>query len=88
MVVGKAAVLDTFVHSGVIDFSSFERHIEFIRVDGSFTVIMGLETLVPNSDAPSAGLVAGRAVRRRFTNIWKNEMGTWRLFVRHANVVL
>lgn len=88
VVVGKGAVLDTFVHSGVIDFSSFERHIEFIRVEGNFTIIMGLETLVPNSDAPSAGLVAGRPVKRRFTNIWKNEAGTWRLFARHANVIL
>ncbi len=87
VVVGRAAVLDTFVHSGVIDFSSFERHIEFIRVDGNFAIIMGLETLVPNSDAPSAGLVAGRPVKRRFTNVWRNETGTWRLFVRHANVI-
>lgn len=71
----------------MIDFSSFERHIEFIRVEGNFAIIMGLETLVPNSDAPSAGLVAGRPVNRRLTNVWKNEAGTWRLFVRHANVI-
>src|SRR5205807_5520258 len=87
VVAGKGAVLDTFVRSGVINFSSFERHIEFIRVEGDFTIIMGLETLVPNSDAPSAGLVAGRPVKRRFTNIWRNEAGTWRLFARHANVI-
>jgi hypothetical protein len=48
---------------------------------------MGLETVTPITDAPSAGLMAGRVVTRRFTNIWKNEGGTWRLFVRHANVV-
>jgi ketosteroid isomerase-like protein len=87
VVVGKGAVLDTFVRSGVIDFSSFERHIEFIAVVGDFTIIMGLETLLPNSDAPSAGLVAGQPVKRRFTNIWRNEDGRWRLFVRHANVI-
>jgi ketosteroid isomerase-like protein len=87
VVVGKRAVLDTFVHSGVIDFSSFERHIEFIAVVGDFAIIMGLETLLANSDAPTAGLVAGHAVRRRFTNIWRNERGNWRLFARHANVI-
>ena len=87
VVVGKQAVLDTFLRSGVINFSSFERNIEFIRVDGSFAVVMGVETLVPLSDAPSAGLVAGRSVRRRFTNIWKNDRGTWRLYWRHANVI-
>jgi len=87
VVVGRRAVLETFVRAGVINFSSFERQIELIRADGPFVVIMGLETVEPVSDAPSAGLVAGRTITRRFTNIWRNEAGTWRLFVRHANVI-
>jgi ketosteroid isomerase-like protein len=87
VVVGRRAVLDAFVHSGIINFSKFERQIEFIRADGPFVIIMGLETVQPISDAPSAGLLAGRLIKRRFTNIWKNEAGTWRLFVRHANVI-
>lgn len=87
VVVGKRAVVDTFVRAGVINFSVFERQIEFIRADGSFVIIMGLETVQPISDAPSAGLAAGQTIKRRFTNIWKNEGGTWRLFVRHANVI-
>jgi ketosteroid isomerase-like protein len=85
--VGRRAVLDTFVRAGVINFSKFERQVEFIRADGSFVIIMGLETVEPVSDAPSAGLVAGHTIKRRFTNIWKNEGGTWRLFARHANVI-
>ena len=87
VVVGRSTMLDKYVRGGVINFSSFERQIEFIRADGLFVIIMGLETVVPISDAPAAGLVAGQAIRRRFTNIWKNEDGTWRLFVRHANVL-
>jgi ketosteroid isomerase-like protein len=87
VVVGKRAVLDTFVRAGVVNFSMFERRIEFIRADGSFVIIMGLETVQPIGDAPSAGLVAGRIIKRRFTNVWKNEAGTWRLFARHANVI-
>ena len=87
VVVGKGAVLDTFVRAGIINFSTFERQIELIRADGVFVIIMGLETVRPVSDAPSAGLVAGQEIRRRFTNVWKNEAGTWRLFVRHANVI-
>jgi hypothetical protein len=87
VVVGKRAVLETFVRTGIINFSRFERQIEFIRADGAFVIIMGLEIVQPISDAPSAGLVAGQAIRRRFTNIWKNEVGTWRLFARHANVI-
>ena len=87
VVVGKRAVLDTFVQSGIINFSLFERRVEHIRADGPYVFIMGLETVKPNRDAPTAGLVAGQAVERRFTNIWRNEAGTWRLFARHANVI-
>lgn len=87
VVVGRRAVLDTFVRAGVINFSKFERQVEFIRADGPFVFIMGLETVEPVTDAPSAGLVAGHTIRRRFTNIWKNEGGTWRLFARHASNV-
>jgi ketosteroid isomerase-like protein len=87
VVVGRRAVLDAFVRSGIINFSRFDRQIEFIRVDGPFVIIMGVETVQPRADAPTAGLAAGHTVMRRFTNIWKNENGTWRLFVRHANVI-
>jgi ketosteroid isomerase-like protein len=85
--VGKRAALDAFVRGGIINFSSFERQIEFSRTDGDFTFIMGLETLVPLTDAPSFGLKAGRPTQRRFTNIWKRESSTWRLYARHANVI-
>jgi ketosteroid isomerase-like protein len=87
VVVGRQQNLDTFVRGGVINFSSFERTIEFMRVDGNFGVLMGLETVVPRTDVPSAGLVAGQVIRRRFTNIWKKEGDTWRLYWRHANVM-
>jgi len=85
--VGKQAALDAFVRGGIINFSSFERQIEFSRADGDFAFIMGLETLVPLSDAPSFGLKAGQPTHRRFTNIWKRKAGTWRLYARHANVI-
>ena len=87
VVAGRKANLDMFVRGGIINFSSFERAIEFVRVDGDFAVIMGLETVTPVSDAPSAGLVAGQSVKRRFTNIWKKERGAWQLYWRHANVI-
>jgi Domain of unknown function (DUF4440) len=87
VVVGRQTVLDTFVHGQAINFSRFDRQIEFIRADGPYVFVLRLETVTPITDAPSAGLMAGRVVTRRFTNIWKNEGGTWRLFVRHANVV-
>ena len=75
VVAGGRAVLDTFIRAGVINFATFEREIEFIRADGAFVIIMGLETVKPLSDAPGAGLVAGRTIKRRFTNIWKKKRG-------------
>ena len=88
VVVGRQQNLDKFVRGGVINFSSFERTIEFMRVDGEFGVVMGLETVVPRTDAPSAGLIAGQVIRRRFTNIWRKEGDTWCLYWRHANVMM
>ena len=87
VVVGRRAVIDDFVRRGVINFSSFEREIEFLRVDGDFAVIMGAEMVRPMADAPSSGLVAGQVIHRRVTNIWKREGDTWRLSWRHANVI-
>ncbi|MGE0425308.1 MAG: nuclear transport factor 2 family protein [Reyranellaceae bacterium] len=88
VVVGRRAVMDTFVRAGIINFAKFDRDIEFIHIDGTFGIIMGLETVQALSDAPGAGLLAGQEIKRRFTNVWKNESGTWRLFARHANVFL
>ncbi len=84
---GRDAVMSMFVGSGVINFSRFDRNIETVLVDGDYVFIMGSEIVVPVADAPSAGLRAGQVVERRFTNVWKNEAGTWRLFARHANVI-
>jgi ketosteroid isomerase-like protein len=86
LLIGKAAVL-AWVDRGIINFSSFERHVELVRIDGDIAIIMGAETVTPMGDAPMAGLRAGQAIRRRFTNIWKRNAGTWRLYARHANVV-
>jgi ketosteroid isomerase-like protein len=87
VVVGRRAILDTFVGSGIVNFSRFDRQIELIRADGAYVFIMGLEIIQPISDAPEVGLMAGQTIERRFTNIWRNEGGTWRLFARHANVI-
>ena len=78
---GRQAVLD-LVERGVMHYASFERQVEFLRVDGDLAIVMGAETIQPIGDAP----LAGQTVRRRFTNIWRKENGTWRLVARHANV--
>jgi ketosteroid isomerase-like protein len=78
----RSAVLDWF-RKGMTTRSSYERSIEQIRVDGDMAIVMGAETLKPTGNAPQAG----QTVRRRFTNIWKKEGDTWRLWARHANLI-
>jgi ketosteroid isomerase-like protein len=67
--------------------SSYVRNIEFFRIDGDFAFLMGLEIIVAATDAPGVGLAAGKPTQRRFTNVWKREGNTWRLYARHANVI-
>jgi hypothetical protein len=81
VVIGRHDVLARVQKSAV--YSSFERKIEFIRIDGNFAIIMGAETVQPMGDAP----MAGKSVQRRFTNIWRKDGNTWCAIARHANVV-
>lgn len=58
------------------------RHIEFLGVRGDSVVIMGEETFRPGSNAPNAG----KLVHRRFTDIWKQYDGLWKLAIRQATL--
>jgi ketosteroid isomerase-like protein len=87
VVIGRESNLNAFVRSGIINFSRFDRSIEYVRLDEPFALLMGSETVVPKDDAPSVGLVAGQQIRRRFTNIWRKKGSTWQLCWRHANVI-
>jgi ketosteroid isomerase-like protein len=78
----RSAVMDWF-RKGMTARTSYERTIEHVRVDGDIVIVMGAETVTPIGGAPHAG----QTVRRRFTNIWKKEGDTWRLWARHANVI-
>ena len=80
LVSGRSAVLELIRQAPR---ESFDRTIEYLRVDGDFGIIMGAETVRPLGDAP----LAGQTVRRRFTNIWRKEAGTWRMVARHASVI-
>jgi hypothetical protein len=53
----------TFSPPNVGGAASFEREIEFMRVDGDFVTIIGLETLRVRSDSPASGLRAGQVTR-------------------------
>ena len=58
--------------------SSTIRH-ELMRRDGDLVIVMGSDTV---KNAPTEPVL-----QRRFTNVWRNEAGRWRLYIRHANVI-
>lgn len=76
----RNAVLDVF-RQGLAHYTSFDRRVERVLLDGDLAIVMGAETVNPIGSAPHAG----ETVERRFTNIWRREDKQWRLFARHAN---
>ena len=70
--------------AGLINYSSFERVIEKLDIQGNVVITMGYETYIPRTDLPEAK--AGQVVKRRFTNVWMNQNG-WVQVARHASVI-
>ncbi|RYZ30873.1 MAG: nuclear transport factor 2 family protein [Chitinophagaceae bacterium] len=63
--------------------ASFAREVEQVIVNGDVVFSMGSETVIPSS----GDNVVGQPIKRRYTNIWIKENGTWRLVARHANII-
>ncbi len=80
----SAAIVMDLMRKGFIHYSSFERRIEHLRVDGNIAVVMGGETVQPIGNTP----LAGQTVQRRFTHVWRRDSEGWHLVVRHANNIL
>ena len=80
LVSGRSAVLELIRQAPR---ESFDRTIEYLHVEGDLGIVMGAETVRPIGSAP----LADQTVRRRFTNIWQKESGTWRMVARHASVI-
>ena len=71
------------LRSGLIDYTSLKRSIEFAEVRGNHEVVlMGEETLTPVGKAR----FAKKLVRRRTTEIWTDVSGIWQLSVRQATI--
>jgi hypothetical protein len=69
--------------SGLISYSSYVRSVEYVGMLGEMVLLMGDERVVPKGDSP----IAGKEVRRRFTDVWKMEGGHWVLTARQATIV-
>ena len=69
--------------NGVINYRYLRRSIEYAALRGKDEVVlMGEEAYEPREGAP----MAGKTVRRRFTDIWRWEKGAWKLSVRQATI--
>jgi len=78
----KKELLD-LIRQGIIRYTSFERYPETFLFFKDMVIVMGSEIVVPARGAPNAG----KSLKRRYTNVWMNQDGKWRLTVRHANNV-
>jgi ketosteroid isomerase-like protein len=76
----RSVVLD-LLRQGLVHYATFERRIEQVRLDGDVAIVMGGETVQPVGNSA----LAGQTLQRRFTHVWKQEEGSWRLIARHAN---
>ena len=71
------------LETGLINYTSLERTIEYAAERGDHDVVlMGEEILTPVGKAK----FAGETIRRRTTEIWTKASGDWKLALRQATV--
>ena len=68
---------------GLLSYTRYDRRIDFAGVRGGMVVLMGEETVVPKPPHP----MAGQTIRRRFTDLWREDGGQWRLAIRRATIL-
>jgi hypothetical protein len=61
---------------------SGESRLEFVGLLGDSVVIMAEESFKPGPNAPNAG----KMIRRRSTEVWRQYGAVWKLAVRQATV--
>lgn len=81
--VADKALASRRIATGLIDYASYDRVVDHIglRANGEI-VAMGDELIRPRGKA----LHAGKTIHRRFTDIWRNDGGTWKLSLRQATI--
>jgi hypothetical protein len=71
------------LETGLIDYTSLERTIDYAAIRGEHDVVlMGEEVLTPVGKAR----FAGETIRRRTTEVWTDVSGAWKLAVRQATI--
>ncbi len=83
-IVNEKAELMKLIGEGVIKYTSFERTPETFLFYTDMIVVMGSEIVTPAKGAPNEG----KKIPRRYTNIWMQNNGKWKLTIRHAHNVM
>lgn len=68
---------------GLIQFSVMKRVVEHARREGVLLVTIGSEEL---TGAAGGVIPAGEKRTLRYTHVWREESGAWRLWIRHASI--
>ena len=71
------------IRNGTVTYSSFQRICEAAKIYENVAILMGKEIVVPKGKSPDSG----KTINRRYTNIWMNLNGHWKLVARHASVI-
>jgi ketosteroid isomerase-like protein len=81
--IARKADAERNLATGLIDYTSLERTIEYAAERGEHDVVlMGEEALTPVRKAK----FAGETIRRRTTEVWTDVGGEWKLAIRQATV--
>lgn len=81
--IARKADAERNLATGLIDYTSLERTIEYAAERGGRDVVlMGEEVLTPVRKAK----FAGEKIRRRTTEIWTDASGEWKLVIRQATI--
>ena len=72
--------------SGVVEYRSVETSIDYADELGDLVVIMGTEVTVLESAPMGSPWGPGATLHRRFTNVYRNEEGAWRLVIKQSTV--
>jgi hypothetical protein len=75
------------MRSGQIGAEDFERTIESVKVSGDVGVVMGSEIFKHTSQSELGRTYGAVPLKRRYTNIYIRDHGSWLWLARHANVV-
>lgn len=83
----RKPVLVEMLAKGRMASDRFERTIEGTAITGNVGIVMGSEIVRPAAGSELAERFGGRDLKRRFTNVFIFEGGTWRFLARQATII-